>query len=506
MDGASKFVRGDAVAGLAITAVNIIGGLAAGLLRDKVPLATAVENYTLLTIGDGLVSQIPALLVSTAAGIVVTRAAGTDLGTQLGAQIFGNSRVLKTSAAVLLAARPAPGHAAPGLRRGGRPRCVALLAPRRPAAAGGRPGATARAKADEPRAAGDRIQDLLALDTLELEVGFALLPLIDLDKGAELPGRVTALRRQLAGDLGIVLPSVHLRDNLRLDGHDYRVMLRGLEIGKGAAYADRLMALDPSGGEPAVEGLAGVDPAFGLPARWVVPTDRARAEAAGLTLVDPSSVITTHLSELLRKNAHDLVGRQEVQELLAVVSREAPKLVEDVVPGTITLGEVVRVVRGLLREGLSVRDLRTILEAIADAAPRSKETGYLVESARRRLTRQITSRAAGQDGVVRALTLDRQTEEILRSTLGAADGEAALAPDVETARRLVSSLETQATRLATGGNPVVLLAPPDLRRPIFDFGCRFVPDLLVISARELTPGTTVEPAGVVGSQAMLGAA
>jgi flagellar biosynthesis protein FlhA len=189
-----------------------------------------------------------------------------------------------------------------------------------------------------------------------------------------------------------------------------------------------------------------------------------------------------------------------------VVSREAPKLVEDVVPGTITLGEVVRVIRGLLREGLSVRDLRTILEAIADAAPRSKDTGYLVESARRRLTRQITAKAAGTDGVVRALTLDRSTEETLRATLGASDGEAALAPDVETARRLVGSLESQATRLATAGNPVVLLAPPDLRRPIFEFGSRFVPDLLVVSARELTPGTTVEPAGVVAAQAMLGAA
>jgi flagellar biosynthesis protein FlhA len=361
-------------------------------------------------------------------------------------------------------------------------------------------------KPEEQKSASDRVQDLLALDALELEVGYGLRPLIDLEKGAELPGRVTALRRQIAGDLGLVLPSVHLRDNLRLDANDYRVLLRGLEIGRGVAFADRLMALDPGGGEPGIEGLRGVDPAFGLPAMWVVPTDRPRAESMGLTLVDPSSVITTHLSELLRKNAHDLVGRQEVQELLAVVSREAPKLVEDVVPGTITLGEVVRVIRGLLREGLSVRDLRTILEAIADAAPRSKDTGYLVESARRRLTRQITSRAAGQDGVVRALTLDRSTEETLRATLGASDGEAALAPDVETARRLVGSLEGQATRLATAGNPVVLLAPPDLRRPLFEFGSRFVPDLLVVSARELTPGTTVEPAGVVGAHAMLGAA
>jgi flagellar biosynthesis protein FlhA len=503
MDGASKFVRGDAVAGLAITAVNIVGGLAAGLLRDRVPLATAVENYTLLTVGDGLVSQMPALLVSTAAGIVVTRAAGTNLGSQLGAQIFGNARVLQTSAAVLVALGLLPGMP---LAAFGVVAATLFLLARRATSAAAQAAAGPRPKPEEARSPSDRVQDLLALDALELEVGYGLLPLIDLEKGAELPGRVTALRRQIAGDLGIVLPSVHLRDNLRLDANDYRVLLRGLEIGRGVAFADRLMALDPGGGEPGIDGVRGVDPAFGLPAMWVVPTDRARAEASGLTLVDPSSVITTHLSELLRKAAHDLVGRQEVQELLAVVSREAPKLVEDVVPGTITLGEVVRVVRGLLREGLSVRDLRTILEAIADAAPRSKDAGYLIEAARRRLTRQITSRAAGQDGVVRALTLDRSTEEVLRSTLGATDGEAALAPDVETARRLVGSLEGHATRLATGGSPVVLLAPPDLRRPLFDFGSRFVPDLLVVSARELTPGTTVEPAGVVASHAMLGAA
>ncbi len=504
MDGASKFVRGDAVAGLAITAVNIVGGLAAGLLRDRVPLATAVESYTLLTVGDGLVSQMPALLVSTAAGIVVTRAAGTNLGAQLGSQIFGNARVLKTSAGVLVTLGLLPGMP---LLAFGAVAALLFVISRRAAAAAAKAAAGPRAKPEEAaKSPSDRVQDLLALDALELEVGYGLLPLIDLDKGAELPGRVTALRRQVAGDLGIVLPSVHLRDNLRLDANDYRVMLRGLEIGRGVAFADRLMALDPGGGAPGIEGIAGVDPAFGLPAMWVVPTDRPRAEAGGLTLVDPSSVITTHLSELLRKNAHDLVGRQEVQELLAVVSREAPKLVEDVVPGTISLGEVVRVVRGLLREGLSVRDLRTILEAIADAAPRSKDTAYLVESARRRLTRQITARAASADGVVRALTLDRSTEEVLRATLGAADGEAALAPDVETARRLVGALEGQATRLATAGNPVVLLAPPDLRRPLFDFGSRFVPDLLVVSARELTPGTTVEPAGVVAAHAMLGAA
>jgi flagellar biosynthesis protein FlhA len=215
--------------------------------------------------------------------------------------------------------------------------------------------------------------------------------------------------------------------------------------------------------------------------------------------VDAASVITTHLAEILRRNSHELLGRQEVQELLGVVSKELPKLVEDVVPGTLTLGELVRVLRGLVREGVSIRDLRTVLEAVADGAPRSKDTAWLVECARRRLARQITGRVSGPDGVVRALTLERSTEDLLRQSLGASDGEPALAPDVETARRLIQSLETHASRLATGGQPVVLLAPPDLRRPVFDFSSRFVSDLWVVSARELVPGTTVEPAGVLNA-------
>jgi len=503
MDGASKFVRGDAVAGLAITFINILGGLAAGILRDHLSLSSAVETYTLLTVGDGLVSQMPALIISTSTGIVVTRAAGTDLGSQIGAQLFGRPAVLRMAALVLVALGLLPGMPlmAFGLVGG-----ALLLAGRgaeaqRQAAAG----ALARPKGEEAKG-GERVQDLLALDALELEVGYGLVPLIDLDRGAELPGRVTALRKQLAGDLGIILPSVHLRDNLRLEANQYRVLLRGMEIGRGTALAERIMALDPSGSAPAIEGIRGVDPTFGLVAVWIVAADRARAEAMGLTLVDPASVITTHLSELLRRNAHDIVGRQEVQELLGVVGRDAPKLVEDVIPGAISLGDLVRVLRGLLREGVSVRDLRTILEAVADAAPRSKEATYLVEAARRRLARQITARVAGADGMVRALTLDRATEETLRATLGATEGEPALAPDMETARRLVKSLEHLAGRLSTEGHPVVVLAPPDLRRPLYDFASRFLPEISVVAARELAPGTTVEPAGTLQAQAQLAGA
>lgn len=493
MDGASKFVRGDAIAGLIITAINIVGGLVAGLVRDHVSFSQALETYTVLTIGDGLITQLPALLVSTAAGVLVTRSEGADLGTQVGGQIFGSPRALKYSSMVLALIGLLPGlplfafgPLAIGAwvmsKRTEKAQALAKLAPKKP---------------EELMKGGEqRVQDLLALDTLELEVGYSLLPLIDVEKGGELPGRVTALRKQLATDMGLVLPSVHLKDNLRLDGTEYRVKLRGIEIGRGTVHAGRLMCLEPNGGTPTIDGLPGKDPAFGLPSVWVTPEQRAAAEARGYTLVDGPSVVTTHLSELIRRNAHELIGRQEVQELLGTCAKEAPKLVEDTVPGIVSLGELVRVLRGLLREGISVRDLRSILEAVADAAPRSKDAHFLVEQVRRRLARQITARVA-ERGVVHALTLERPAEDALRQSLGQNDGEPTIAPDLETARRLISSLETRASTLVAAGKSPVLLAPTDLRKPLFDFMSRFVPDLCVVSARELVPGTTIEPAGTV---------
>ncbi len=493
MDGASKFVRGDAVAGLFITAINIVGGLLAGMLRDHLPLSRAVEAYTVLTIGDGLVTQMPSLLVSTAAGVLVTRVEGADLGSQVSGQIFGSHRALKYSSYVLGLLALIPGLPAMAFaplaigafiaaRRIEKKALDAAKAPKRPL--------------DEKARGEQKISDLLALDALELEVGYGLLPAIDLDKGGEIPGRVTALRKQLASDLGIVLPSVHLRDNLRLEPNEYRVKIRGLEIGKGIAHLGRLMCLEPSGGTPIIDGIPGKDPAFGLPSVWVTTDQRAAAEAKGYTLVDASSVLTTHLSELIRRNAHELVGRQEVQELLGACAKEAPKLVEDSVPGAITLGELVRVVRGLLREGISVRDLRSILEAVADAAPRSKDAHFLIEQVRRRLARQITARIT-ENGVLFALTMDRQTEDILRQSLGHNDGEPTLAPDINTARALIASLENRAAALAAQGRSAVVLAPADLRRAVFEFASRFVPDLFVVSARELAPGTTIEPAGTI---------
>ena len=500
MDGASKFVRGDAVAGLAITAVNIVVGLLAGVLRDGLDIAKAAETYTILTIGDGLVSQIPALLVSTAAGLVVTRAGTSgDLATAFRAQMAKDPVVIYGAASVMgvLALIPGMPHIVMLGLTGGLV-LLARLAQRAKVAEAAKP---ARASADRTGAAKEeKPADLLALDTLELHVGSGLVALIDAARGGELPGRVASLRRRMATDLGVLLPALHLRDDLVLEPNTYRVLLRGCEIARGQAYADRVMVLDPAGGEPKIDGIALQEPAFGLPARWVTENKRREAEQQGLTIVDAPSTITTHLGEVLRRNAAELVGRQEMQELLGLLAKDAPKLVEDVVPGVVNLGEVVAVVRALLRENISVRDLRSVLEAIAEAAPKSKDPVYLVEQVRRRLSRQIVSRICDSRGVARAITLDRATEQVLRASLGASEGEPVLALDIESARRFIERLEALASRMLASGAPVVVLAPPDLRRALYDFASRFIPDLWVVCARELTSSTTIEPAGVLQLQ------
>ena len=498
MDGASKFVRGDAVAGLAITAINILGGLIAGILAG-LDVAKAAETYTILTIGDGLVSQIPALLISTAAGILVTRGGTTgDLAKALQGQIFGRPAVLTGAAVVLLGIGVLPKM--PLVPFGFFAVVLLYLASR--ARRQNDPAKLAAEKVREQRKKEeeepDRIEDSLVLDTVELELGLGLVNLIDLDRGGELPARVTSLRKQLAVELGIVLPAVHLKDSLTIEAGEYRVLFRGQEVAKGTAFADRLMALEPMGGEPDIEGVPAEEPAFGLPARWIPKTARTSAEARGLTVVDPSSVITTHLGEVLRRFAYELVGRQEAQDLIAVCGKDAPKLVEEVVPATVSLGELVQVVRGLLRERISVRDMRSILEAIADASIKSKEIPFLVEQVRRRLARQITGGIQAEDGVVRVVTLDPQCEQQLRSSLAASDGEPALAPDLDTARNLIDRLNDEVTNMAGQGWAQVVLVSPDLRRPLFEFASRFVPDLLVVTARELAPGVPVESVATIG--------
>jgi flagellar biosynthesis protein FlhA len=503
MDGASKFVRGDAVAGLIITASNIVGGLVSGLVGGMT-LLQASKTYTILTIGDGLVSQIPALLISTAAGILVTRAGTSgELGSAMGGQLLSEPKAIYVAAGMLGLMAFVPGMPSVvflGLAGGGAALARRLITKQEEEAA-----AKAKAKTmpgnplASPNAAPEkqkRIQDTLIEEQLVLQLGLGLSQLIDARRNGELPGRLSALRRRLAEELGVIVPVINVEDTEKIDASTYRLLLRGSELLAGKAFADRWMVLDPTGREPGVEGVPAKDPTFGLPARWVTNEVKAKAQRQGLTVVDPSSVVSTHLDEVLRRHLHEIVGRQEVQELLTLLGKENPKLVEEIVPQMVSLSELSLIMRGLLREGISVRDIRTILETIAEH-PGKKDIHFLTEQCRRRLSRQVSGRLAQNDRRIPVVTIDRELETALRQSLGVSDGETTLAPSIDIARKVVDTLQERAAVQTTEGIPLVVVAPSDLRRPLFEFVSRFVPEVNVVTPREIAAGFTVEPVATI---------
>ncbi len=416
MDGASKFVHGDAVAGLLITAINLTGGLVLGVMRGM-DLAKAAETFSVLTVGDALASQLPALLVSAASGIVVTRSAtGDQIGRAFSQQLLAKRRPVVMTAGILAVLGLMPGmpivpcwSLAIGL----------LLLARRASKATAAASTTAslEAAADKKRNPADDVDTALALDLLALEVGYELVATVDATRGGTLLDRMAVLREQAARELGVVVPPVHVSDNLQLAPGGYRVLVLGNEIGGGQCKAGRVLAIDPTGASTPLEGERTADPTFGMPATWIAPRDKELAEALGYTVVDHATIIATHLGELLRTNVHKLLGRQEVQHLLDLLARTAPKLVDDVVPNLLSLGDVVRVLRNLVREGVSIRDTRTILESLAELCVQTKDPEQLTELVRERLAPHITSRLRGADGCVTALTLDPRLEETLRRSL-----------------------------------------------------------------------------------------
>jgi flagellar biosynthesis protein FlhA len=488
MDGASKFVRGDAIAGLLMTAINIVVGFVVGVVQEGLDAATAAETYTVLTVGDGLASQIPALLVSTAAAVVVTRAAaGASLGDALVGQLGRSQSALRTTAGIVAAFGLLPGMPLLPFAALG----AALFAASRvtPQAArdeheGTKEGeAPARERSDR-----DGIKELLPVALLELEVGFDLVPLVDSSRGGDLVERIGAIRKNLATELGIVVPSIHIRDNLRLDASTYRLMLSGNEVGRGMVRVGRFLVMDALGDTPGLDGEDVREPAFGLPAKWVREAQRVRAESMGLTVVDPATVAATHLTELLRGVAPELLGRTEAQELLDLFAEHHPKLVDELIPNLLPAGEVVKVLRNLLAEGVSIRDLRTILEALADHARDLKDPVELTELVRERLARHITARFKGDDGRVAALVLDPRAEERFRAGLDAAS-----------AQRMLGSLEQAARSFAEVTTPPVVLCAADVRRRAAEFFGRRVPGLSVLSFREIDGRTTVRNLGVVSA-------
>jgi flagellar biosynthesis protein FlhA len=503
MDGASKFVRGDAVAGLIITGINIAGGLVSGL-AGGMTLLQASKTYTILTIGDGLVSQIPALLISTAAGILVTRAGTSgELGAAMGGQLLSEPKAIYVAGGMLGLMALVPGMPTVvflGMAGGAVALGRRLLKKQEEEAAAvakakstpGNPLASPNASPEKQK----RIQDTLIEEQLVLQLGLGLSQLIDARRNGELPGRLIALRRRLAEELGVITPVITVEDTEKIDASTYRLMLRGAELLSGKAFADRWMVLDPTGREPSVEGVPAKDPTFGLPARWVTNEVKAKAQRQGLTVVDPASVVTTHLDEVIRRHLHEIVGRQEVQELLTLLGKENPKLVEDIVPQMVSLGELSMIMRSLLREGISVRDIRTILETVAEH-PGKKDVAFLTEQCRRRLSRQVSARLANPDRRIPVVTLDRELETALRSSLGVSDGETTLAPAIDIARKIVDTLQERAAVQTTEGIPLVVVAPSDLRRPFFEFVSRFVPEVNIVTPREIASGFTVEPVATI---------
>jgi flagellar biosynthesis protein FlhA len=485
MDGASKFVQGDAVAGLLITGLNLTAGLVLGVMRGM-DLAKAAETFSVLTVGDALASQLPALLVSSASGVVVTRSAtGDQLGRALGQQLLSKRRPVVMTAGILTLLGLVPGM--PLLPCWVLAGALVVLA-RRASPAGTTPQNTPSREAgtDKKRNASEEIDSSLALDLLALEVGYELVSTVDATRGGTLLDRMAVLRQQLARDLGIVVPPVHVSDNLQLAPGGYRVLVLGNEIGAGQCKSGRLLAIHPTVGGSPIEGERTVDPTFGMPATWIAPKVKELAEALGHTVVDHATIIATHLEDLLRTHAHKLLGRQEVQHLLDLLARTSPKLVDDVVPNLLSLGDVVRVMRNLVREGISVRDTRTIVESLGELSSQTKDPEQLTELIRERLSAHITSRLRGPDGCVTALTLDPRLEETLRRSLRDIATGSGGALDPELLRTLAGNADKAIAKVGDGATPCIV-TPPDLRRYVRAIMERKLPNVVVASFREVDP-------------------
>jgi flagellar biosynthesis protein FlhA len=497
MDGASKFVKGDAIAGLLITAINLVAGLLLGMSRGM-ELSTAAETFTVLSVGDALVAQIPSLLISTAAGAVVTRSAtGDQLGRALRLQLLSSRRPVAATAGVLTVLAWLPGMPAIPfmMLAGGLVYVLRFIK---------------ETDVEEPKllepievtpklGSPEDIDAALPLDVVALEVGYQLVQSVDPQMGGTLVERIASLRKQIALELGIVIPPVHIRDNLALEPSAYRVLLLGTEIAKGNLQAGRLLAIDPTASAPPLEGEETTDPAFGTPARWILPRDRDLAQAFGYTVVDHTTIIATHLAEVVRSHAHNILGRAELSHLVEVFTKQTPKLFDELVPALLTTADVLKVMRNLLREGVSIRDLRTILEGLMEMAVASRDTEQLTEMTRQRLSRQITNVFTGADGTIATLVLEGPIEEVFRRSLREIAQGTGGAIDPEFARQFGTSLEAATRRMMASGLSPCVVTSPDVRRYVRAFAERRCPQLSVISFRELEPNANIRPFETIGT-------
>lgn len=493
MDGASKFVRGDAVAGILITFINIIGGLIIGVLQQGLPLAESARIYTLLTVGDGLVAQIPALIISTAAGIVVSNVnTEAGLSTTIGRQFLLNPKPIFIAAAILFILALVPGlpHFAFlvfAAVTGG----VGYLVWKTAAEKEGRDEAERVESAKAP-VKKETNEEVPLVDTLGLEVGYRLIPLVDSSEGGELLERIKAIRRQFAEDSGIVVPSVHIKDNLQIKPSEYIFLIRGIDVARGELMAGHSLAIDPGNAQPGLDGVPTVDPAFGLPAFWVPDSMQEKAQIMGYTVVNHSAIIATHVTEVIKTHANELLGRQEVQLLLEKLSKGHPKVVEELVPGVLSLGAIQKVMQNLLKERVSIRDLQTIIETLADYGPMTKDTDLLTEYVRMNLARQISKANIGADAIIYAVGLNHEIEEAITKAVQETPQGSFLSIEPGLAHKIVSRIKETLEELVARGHQPVLLVSHQTRRFVRRLTERAFPAIPVLSHNEISNNAKVQ--------------
>ncbi|MDD3502860.1 MAG: flagellar biosynthesis protein FlhA [Eubacteriales bacterium] len=499
MDGASKFVKGDAIVSILVTIINIVGGIVIGMMTSDLAIDEVIAKYTLATVGDGLVSQIPALMISTATGIIVTRAASEDnLGAEISSQLFSQPTVLYAAGVIITALSLIPGlPKLPIWMIGIFMVVLATIIRRNILNAQAVPAAdTAVEEIARESRKPENVVSLLGVDPIELEFGYGLIPLADANQGGDLSDRVVMIRRQCAMDLGLIIPGIRLRDNVLLKTNEYVVRIRGEEIARGEIMADHYLAMNAEESRLPIKGIETVEPAFGLPALWISRSEREKAELAGYTIVDPPSVLATHLSELLKRHANELLDRQQVQTLVDNLKQSQPALVDEVIPKLFTLGEVQKVLSGLLREGVSIRDMGTILETLSDYSGATRNPDMLIEYCRQRLKRTISKRFVG-DGIARVITLDPQLEQLIIERLRQTEQGSFVALSPDQIQKLLHNLRSALERMMSVGiNPVVLTSPavrPHFKKMVEQMS----PELAVLSYNEIDAAIEIHAEGMV---------
>lgn len=495
MDGASKFVRGDAIAGILITLINIVGGLCIGVFEAGMPIAQAAEVFTKLTIGDGLVTQVPAFLISLAAGLLVTRSTNeVNLPLEFVQQIFSRPQALAVTGGFLGVLIFTNLPTLPLLAIGGSFISMAVMITRTRRKEGNQ--AEAKAKAEEKKPPADRIEDYLLVDPMETEIGVGLIRLADPKRGGDLLERITRIRQNMAAEIGIIIPKVRIRDNFRLDQNQYRIKIADVPVAEGVVYPAMLLAMDSGLTSGKIDGIAAKDPAFGTPAVWIDPGNRAQAEMLGYTVVEPVSVVATHLSEVVRRHADEILTRDAAKHLIDELKQTSPAVVDELIPGLMKLGEVQQILQLLLREQVPIRQLSPILERLADYAARTKDPVLLTEHVRHRLARVICSRYRDAENRLHVVTLDPALEDRIRAGIEHTDRGMFIRmspPAVEATCRAVGK---EVEKLVRANHPPVVLVSPQIRAGLKQMTAPHMPQLVVLSYNEITRDTMIESLGL----------